>query len=40
MLLQIRTFSIKRITDKIGKMTIDDFKILEERLVRMLFPPK
>jgi len=40
MLLQIRTFSIKRITDKIGKMSIDDFKILEERLVRMLFPPK
>ena len=40
MLLQIRTFSIKRITDKIGKMNIDDFKVLEERLVRMLFPPK
>ena len=40
MLLQIRTFSIKRITDKIGKINVDDFKILEERLVKMLFPPK
>ncbi len=40
MLLQIRTFSKKRITDKLGKVNTDDFKQIEKRVIKMLFPPK
>ncbi len=40
MILQIRTFSKKRITSKLGKMSIKDFKQVEEKLIKMLFPPK
>ena len=38
MLLQIRNFSIKRITSKIGTISKQDFEVLKDRLNKMLFP--
>lgn len=38
MILQLRTFSKKRITDKIGKINVDTFKEIQEKLVKMIVP--
>ena len=38
MILQLRTFSKKRITDKIGKINIEDFKKIQDKLVEMIIP--
>jgi mRNA interferase MazF len=38
MILQLRTYSKKRITDKIGKINIDDFKKIQDKLIRMIVP--
>lgn len=38
MLLQLRAFSKKRITDKIGKINQDDFKIIQEKIVKLIVP--
>lgn len=38
MLLQLKAFSKKRITSKIGKVTIDDFKIIQKKLVKLIVP--
>jgi mRNA interferase MazF len=38
MILQLRTYSKKRITDKIGKMNIDDFKKIQDKLIKMIVP--
>jgi len=38
MILQIKTFSKKRITSKIGKLNIDDFKKIQDKIVKMIVP--
>lgn len=38
MILQFRTFSKKRITDRIGKMNIEDFKKVQSKLLRIIVP--
>lgn len=38
MILQLRTFSKKRITDKIGKISIDEFKKIQDKIVKMIIP--
>jgi len=38
MILQVRTFSKKRITDKIGKINIETFREIQEKLVNMIVP--
>ncbi len=38
MILQLRTFSKKRITDKIGKMNVEDFKTVQEKIMKMIIP--
>ncbi|MFA6195936.1 MAG: type II toxin-antitoxin system PemK/MazF family toxin [Sulfurimonas sp.] len=38
MILQLRTYSKKRITDKIGKINIDDFKKIQDKLIKMIVP--
>lgn len=38
MILQIRTFSKKRITDKIDKMNVEEFKIVQEKTMNMIVP--
>jgi mRNA interferase MazF len=40
MLLQIRSFSIKRLTSKIGFIDKSKFEELKKRTTKMLFPPK
>ena len=39
-LSQIRLFDMKRLNKKIGKINIDDFKKLENKLKELLFPLK
>ncbi len=39
MILQLRAFSKKRLTNKIGKVSIEDFETIKEK-IRNLFPPK
>lgn len=38
MILQLRTFSKKRITDKIGKVNMEDFKKIQDKITRMIIP--
>ena len=38
MLLQLKAFSKKRITSKIGKVNIDDFKNIQDKLVKIIVP--
>lgn len=38
MILQLRAFSKKRITDKIGKINTEEFKIIQEKLIKMIIP--
>jgi len=38
MLLQLKAFSKKRITSKIGKVTLDDFKVIQGKLVKLIVP--
>jgi mRNA interferase MazF len=38
MLLQIRTFSKKRLTSKLGKMGVEDFQKLQRKLVKLIVP--
>ncbi len=38
MILQLRTFSKKRITDKLGRMSIEDFKKVQGKLLKMIVP--
>jgi len=38
MLLQLRVFSKKRITDKIGKLNQEDFKKIQEKVVSLIVP--
>jgi len=38
MILQLRTFSKKRITDKLGRMSVEDFKKVQGKLLRMIVP--
>jgi len=33
MILQLRTFSKKRVTDKIGKINVDTFKEIQEKMI-------
>jgi len=38
MVLQLRAFSKKRITDKIGKISVDEFKKIQDKIVNMIIP--
>ncbi len=38
MLLQIRAFSKKRITSKLGKMSVEDFEQIKNRLINVIIP--
>ena len=39
LIYQFKTFSKKRVTSKIGKISIDEFEEIHNKLVRLLFPP-
>lgn len=38
MILQFRTFSKKRVTDKIGRMNTEDFKKVQSKLLKIIVP--
>jgi mRNA interferase MazF len=38
MLLQIKSFSKKRLTNKIGIISLDDFKKIQKKLVKLIVP--
>ncbi len=38
MILQIRAFSKKRITSKLGKMSVDDFNKIKDKLIDVIIP--
>jgi mRNA interferase MazF len=38
MLLQVRTFSKKRVTSKLGKMNSEDFEKLQKNLINLIVP--
>lgn len=38
MILQVRSYSKKRITDKIGKISVEEFKKIQEKLVKLIVP--
>jgi len=38
MILQIRVFSKKRLTSKLGKISKDDFEKIQEKMLKVLFP--
>jgi len=38
MILQLRAFSKKRITDKIGKVSVEEFQKIQEKIVKMIIP--
>ena len=39
MILQLKTFSIKRVMNKIGKINKDDFEIIVDKLKEIVTPP-
>ena len=38
MVLQLRAYSKKRITDKIGKISVEYFKKVQDKIVKMIIP--
>jgi len=38
MILQIRVFSKKRLTSKLGKISKDDFEKIQGKMLKVLFP--
>ena len=40
MILQLRTFSIKRVLNKIGKISVEDFEQVVEKMRLIVTPPK
>jgi len=39
MIYQFKTFSKKRVTSKIGKLSLDEFEKVHNKMVKLLFPP-